>query len=76
MTISIALIDTRSEAKGTLGTLISTHHSMMAGFSANRSFQRAMRKRSDLSIRTKLVRLRVRLALGSDVHPSDLAASH
>jgi hypothetical protein len=69
---TIALLDATLEIPGeSIGTVISTHDTVVAAFKANEAFQNRMRASGVKShIRTKIVTLKVRLGDGENVKPS------
>ena len=60
---TIALVDTTLEIPGeSIGTVVSTHDTVVAAFKANEAYQSRMRASGVKShIRTKIVTLKVRL---------------
>ena len=71
---TIPLLDTGSEVPGvSLGILVSTHDTVMEAFAANDAFQKA--EAAGRNIRTKIVTLKDRLAVGQPVQPAHLAES-
>jgi hypothetical protein len=73
--LHIALIGTRSEIPcQSLGTVVSTHKTMLEAFKGNEAFQVRMRQAGVTShVRTRIVTLKAPLRAGQSVKPADLA---
>jgi hypothetical protein len=66
---TVTLVDTRQAIAGeSIGTVVSTHDTILAAFKANEDFQSRMRASSVKShVPTKIVTLKVRLRIGEPV---------
>jgi hypothetical protein len=69
---TVTLVDTREEIAGeSIGTVVSTHDTILAAFKANDDFQSRMRASGVKShVPTKIVTLKVRLRIGEPVKPA------